>query len=29
MDWLRDIELDEFADKLQGTGISGPVIVSS
>ena len=27
MDWLRDIELDEYADKLQGTGLNGPVIV--
>ena len=29
MDWLREIELDEYAGRLQGTGVSGPVMVSS
>ena len=28
MDWLREIELDEYAQALQGSGINGPVVVS-
>ncbi len=27
MDWMREIELDEYAGALQGTGLSGPVVV--
>ncbi len=29
MDWLREIELEEYAQALQGTGINGPVVVNT